>query len=356
MFKRNVLIAALGVLALAAESQTVKYSNEFLSIGVGARQLAMAGAVQASTSDVYSTYWNPCGMLGMASAAQAGAMHNENFGGVTKFDYLGFMVNKGGNSAFGFSLMRNGVDDIPNTLDLIDENGNVRYDLITTFSVTDYAFFISYAHKSKIEGLSFGGNAKIIRRIVGDFASAWGFGVDISAQYHIKNFLFGATLRDATTTYNAWKFNTSTFEETFLLTGNEIPKNSVEITMPRLLLGAAYDFKIGKKFNLLSEIDLDITTDGKRNVPIKTDIFSIDPRAGLEFSYKKMLFARCGVNNIQKIPDFDNKVRTDIQPNVGAGFKFKQLTVDYALSIMGDNSNSMYSNIFSLAFAFDKKQ
>lgn len=355
MKRRVLLLLSICTCTVSLVAQPAKYSNEFLSIGVGSRQLGMAGAVQASTGDVYSTYWNPCGMLSIKQA-QVGLMHNENFGGITKFDYIGFALNSQGSHALGVSMMRNGVDDIPNTLDLIDENGNVNYDRISTFSVNDYAFLLSYAKKMKVEGLTLGGNAKIIRRIVGKFASAWGFGVDVSAQYKVKQLAFGATLRDATTTYNAWKFNTETFEETFALTGNDIPVNSVELTMPRLLLGASYNLRMGQKFNLITEIDLDITTDGKRNVPIKTSVASIDPRAGLELSFKNILFARCGVNNIQTIPDFDNKKRTDVQPNIGAGFRFKQLSVDYALSVMGDKSSTLYSNIFSVAFAFDKKQ
>jgi hypothetical protein len=36
-----------------------KYSNEFLSIGIGADALGLASAVVAQTSSVNSGYWNP---------------------------------------------------------------------------------------------------------------------------------------------------------------------------------------------------------------------------------------------------------------------------------------------------------
>ena len=39
-----------------------KYSNEFLSIGVGARAQGMGSAVIASSSDVFSLFWNPAGL------------------------------------------------------------------------------------------------------------------------------------------------------------------------------------------------------------------------------------------------------------------------------------------------------
>jgi len=355
MIKQYLTILTLFCFPFVSESQIAKYSNEFLSIGVGARELAMGGASVASTSAVYSTYWNPSALLSIKSDAQVGAMHNENFGGITKFDYLGFTTVKKDNSAIGFSLVRNGVDGIPNTLDLIDENGDVRYDRITTFSVNDYAFFVSAAQKINDEDIVVGVNAKIIRRIVGKFASAWGFGIDVSAQYKSRKWIMAAMLRDATTTYNAWKFNTETFKDVFKLTGNEIPKNSTELTMPKLTLGISKQFDIKTKHKIITEIDGDMTFDGKRNVLLKSKYVNFEPKAGIEYGFKDLLFFRAGVNNIQEIPDFNNKKRMDFQPNLGAGIKYKLLAIDYALSILGDKSSAMYSNIFSLSYSFNKK-
>ena len=42
-------------------------------------------------------------------------------------------------------MIRFGVDNIPNTTDLIDSNGNLDYNRITTFTAADHAFLISYA-------------------------------------------------------------------------------------------------------------------------------------------------------------------------------------------------------------------
>lgn len=355
MIKKYLIPLTILLFPMFCKSQVTKYSNEFLSIGVGAKELGMGGATVASTSSVFSTYWNPAALLNLDNDAQIGAMHNENFGGISKFDYLGFTSVKKDNSALGISMVRNGVDGIPNTLDLIDENGDVRYDRISTFSVNDYALFISTAQKTSIDGLSIGGNVKIIRRIVGKFASAWGFGLDVSAQYQTGKWVIAGILRDATTTYNAWKYNTETFKEAFQVTGNEVPKNSTELTMPKLTLGVSKRFDIGTKHQVLAEIDGDFTFDGKRNVLVKSNIVSIDPKAGIEYGFKKLLFFRAGMNNVQRIPDFNKKSKLDIQPNIGAGFKYKKLSVDYALSILGDKTSALYSNIFSLTYSFDKK-
>ena len=355
MIIKSFLLEVFIFFTVSCFSQTYKYSNEFLAIGTGARELSMGGAVTSTCKGVFSTYWNPASLLKIKSDAQVGAMHNENFGGISKYDYLGFATIKKETSALGFSLIRNGVDGIPNTLNMIDENGDVRYDKITTFSVSDYAFFISAAQQLNDNGLSFGANVKIIRRLVGGFANSWGFGLDAALQYESFNWILSAMLHDATTTYNTWKFNTESFKEIFLATGNAIPENSTEITLPRLSLGISKLFNIGKNHSLLMEIDGDCTFDGKRNTLVSNKIVSIDPKSGLEYGFKRTVFFRAGVNNFQKIPDFNNKERLDIQPNIGAGFAYGKVTIDYALSIVGDKSNTLYSNIFSLTYSFNKK-
>lgn len=333
-----------------------KYSNEFLGIGVGARSLGMGGSVLASVNDISSVYWNPAGLNALEKQMEIGAMHSEYFAGISKYDFLGAAYRIDENSVLGVSMIRFGVDDIPNTLDLIDSDGNIRYDRITSFSVADYAFLFSYARLTPIEGLSIGGNLKIIRRNAGNFANSWGFGFDIAAMYKYNNWLFGANLRDATSTFNAWRFNQELLRDVFEATGNEVPENGLEITMPRLLLGAAYIFNINELFSIAPEIVLNTTSDGRRNTLIKTGFVSVDPAMGFEFGYNDLVFARAGVSNFQFIPDFDNTQTLSWQPNIGVGIKFHGLKIDYALTDIGDQSIALYSHIFSLSYTFNTER
>ncbi|MCK4661858.1 MAG: PorV/PorQ family protein [Bacteroidales bacterium] len=355
MKKKIFIILIYILLSIHSYSQAPKYSNEFLAIGVGARSLAMANSTVACVNDITSTYWNPSGLLLISDDWQIGAMHSEYFAGIAKYDYFSGAYRINEERSFGFSVIRFGVDDIPNTLELIDNDGNIRYDRIKSFSVADYALLFSYASKSKIEGLRYGGNVKIIRRIAGEFASAWGFGFDVSAQYDMGKWNFGAIGRDITSTFNAWSFNTSELEDVFILTGNEIPSNSLEITLPKLILGAARNFDISDKFKAIAEIDIDITSDRKRNVLIKSNPFSIDPHIGGEIGYKNTVFFRAGIGNIQKEPDFDEKNSLSFQPNIGIGIKIDYLIIDYALTDVGDVSIALYSHIFSLKYSINKK-
>lgn len=350
--RRILLTLVILLLFLSAYPQleSAKYSNEFLAIGVGARALAMSNANVAAVNDVTSAYWNPSGLMRMESEKQIGLMHAEYFAGIAKYDYAGFAMGIDESSTIGLSLIRFGIDDIPNTLDLIDEQGNISYDRIKKFSAVDYAFLVSYARKSKIEGLNYGGNVKIIYRQIGSFARAYGFGFDLSMQYLKKNWRFGAVARDVTSTFNAWTNTLSEREKDVLLsTGNELPENSVELTLPRLSLGVARIIKISNSFSSLVEVDMDITFDGKRNTLIKSDPISIDPRLGIEVDYKKIVFFRAGVGNIQEETDFGNQSSTTFQPNLGLGVRIKKIvTIDYALTDIGDQSIALYSNVFSL--------
>ncbi|MBL7888932.1 MAG: PorV/PorQ family protein [Bacteroidia bacterium] len=351
----SLLVGFLGSISLV-NAQAPKYSNEFLNLGVGARALGMSNSYVVSANDVTAGYWNPAGLLGIGNQHQVALMHSEYFAGIAKYDYGAYAQRLDSSSVLGVSVIRFGVDDIPNTTELIDANGNVDYSRITTFSAVDWGFIVSYAKQMKIPGLRVGANAKIIRRKVGDFAGAWGFGLDLGAQYDYKKWKFGAMARDITTTFNAWSFNLSDeMKATFIATGNEIPDNSVEITLPKLLLGAARKFDFNQKFSLLSEINLDATFDGKRNVLIKSKAVSFDPHLGLEASYMNMVFLRAGIGNYQSYTDaVGGKVRT-FQPNIGVGVRIKSVTIDYALTDIGDQSVALYSNVFSIKVDINKK-
>jgi len=105
-------------------SQTRKFSNEFLSIGVGARALGMSNTQAGIVNDVTAGYWNPAGILGIKNGSEIGLMHAEYFAGIAKYDFIGFAKKIDSTQAFAVSMLRFGVDNIPNTTELIDEEGN----------------------------------------------------------------------------------------------------------------------------------------------------------------------------------------------------------------------------------------
>ncbi|HTN07497.1 PorV/PorQ family protein [Agriterribacter sp.] len=361
---RIVLIVLLSS-SLHSYAQFRKYSNEFLNIGAGARGLGMGGAQVASVSDGNAGYWNPAGLVHIKDNPVVNFMHAEYFSGIGKYDYGSVAIPLSDKKrTIALSLLRFGVDDIPNTLYLVEPDGSINYNNIRSFSSADYAFLFSYAQSLKQKGsklFSFGVNAKVIHRNVGTFAKAWGFGLDAGVQMQTKRWKLGIAARDVTTTFNAWSFSfTEEEKEVLYLTDNEIPVKSTELTAPRLVLGGAYDFAIGKNFNLLAEANLDLTFDGKRNVIISADPVSIDPRLGIELGYKDLIFVRSGIYNFQRaLADGDTLNQKKVwiyQPGLGAGFKLKHIAIDYAFTNLANQSNPLYTHIFSIRLDLVKKE
>jgi len=351
-------------LNIGAQAQFRKYSNEFLNIGAGARALGMGGANIASVSGSTAGYWNPSRLSTVMDEPNVAIMHTEYFSGIGKYDYasVAFPVNDN-QRTLGVSLMRFAVDDIPNTLYLVEPDGSVNYNNLETFSSADYALLVSMSQilqEYDDYSLSLGGNVKVIHRQIGSFAKAWGFGIDAGFQLRTGQWKLGAVLRDVTTTFNTWSFNFTEREKQVLyLTNNDIPEQSTELTAPRLLLGAAYDFRLGEKMTLSTEAMLETTFDGKRNTLIKTDFASIDPRVGLELNFNDIVFVRAGISNFQqalKDGDTTNQKKVWIyQPAIGAGFKIKTVHVDYAFTNLANQNSPLYTHVFSLSFDLKKK-
>jgi hypothetical protein len=277
-------------------------------------------------------------------------MHSEYFAGLAKLDYGGAAFKLDPVSAIGLSFVRFAVDDIPNTLELIDLEGNIRYDRITTFSAADMGILFSYARKMKIPGLQTGANIKLIYRHTGEFAKAWGFGIDAAASYSLADWHFSAVARDITGTFNAWSFKKDLLSQSFALTGNELPVNSLEVTIPRLILGASRDFKINDQVRLALAFDTHLTFDGRRHVILPVGPVGIDPYIGGELKFSTWLFARVGFGNFQLVPGMNGKNNLTLQPNIGLGIQYRNIYLDYALSDVGDLSIARYSNLISLRY------
>lgn len=353
MFKisklKKKLLFALTLLSVIVSAQTTrKYSNEFMNIGVDAASFGMANAVVASTGDVNSGYWNPAGLVNIEDK-ELSLMHASYFANIASYDYAAFAMPLDDRSAVGLSVIRFGVDDILNTTQLIDEQGNIDFNRISLFSTADYGVTFSYARRLPLDGLNLGVNAKVIRRIIGDFASSWGFGLDAAIQFETGEWKFGLMARDITTTFNAWKIDEEKFADiqgAVAGQNQELPETT-EITIPKLQIGASRRFEFHYDFVLLAEADLNFRF-AETNDIISSSFASISPAVGLQFGYIDMIFVRAGVGNFQNITQLDGSDSVGFQPNIGVGFKYKGIQVDYALTDIGDQSAALYSNVFSL--------
>ncbi|NDP26049.1 MAG: PorV/PorQ family protein [Flavobacterium sp.] len=319
-----------------------------MNIGVDAAALGMANAMTAATNDVNSGYWNPAGLIHLEDH-QLSLMHANYFANIAQYDYIAYANNIDDQSAWGISLIRFGVDDILNTTELIDSQGNIDYNRISLFSTADYGVTFSYAHKLQVPGFQYGVNAKVIHRIIGKFASSWGFGFDAGLQFERNDWQFGLMVRDITTTYNVWSIDEAEYKkiaDAIPGQNQELPE-STEITAPKVQLGMSKKFIVRYDYSILAAANINMQF-AKTNDILSTDFVSIDPALGFEFGYTDLVFLRAGVGNFQNIQQIDNSEKVGFQPNIGLGFKYKGIQIDYALTNLGNQSAALYSNIFSV--------
>lgn len=358
---RGLFLAVLLQTLFFQQAFCQKYSNEFLSIGVGARAHAMGSTLFASVDDVTAGYWNPAGLTRIEGDLQLGAMHAEWLGGVGKYDFIGIAKPIGDSKltkrALGLTALRFGVDNIPNTLSLYDTDGTINYRNIVSFSAVDYAVLLSYAqsvYTQEVGDLRLGGNVKMVHRTIGPFARSWGFGLDLGAQYRFGSVTFALMARDITNTFNAWKVEFSEKEKEVLeLTDNIIPIGALEVTRPQFQIGIAYADE-WDKIGVTGEAGMTITTDGRRNTLLQGKNTSFAPSVGLELAYNRILFLRGGVNNFQQVKTgMENDATWTFQPSIGLGVKFYSLKVDYAYTNMNNSVQNSYSHIISLLLDVD---
>lgn len=311
MFKKIFVSAVLlfSLTQLNAQTVIAKYAGEFMAIGVGGRALGMGGTFTAVANDVTSGYYNPAGLAHL-NYPQISLMHAEQFGDLVNYDYGAVAIPFGTDMSFGLSIMRLGVDGIPDTRSaLYDANGDgitdirddrLDYGAITEFSNQDWAFYLTFA-KRHSDDFYWGANIKVIRRNIAEF-TANGIGFDIGALYTpMENLWLGANLQDATTTLVSWS------------TGRN------ELVSPTLKLGAAYGLDIlwGR---LTPAVDFDIRFENRQFASyFNIGPVSFDTHTGFEYNYGNLVFIRAGYNDVKQF-------------TVGAGVKLPKLNLDYSFA------------------------
>lgn len=305
IFSLVILLAAQVVLAEGFHFR--KYAGEFMEIGVDARAQGMGGAFTAIHGDVTSVYYNPAGIFYLNNP-QISFMHTQQMISSVNYDFLAYGRRQSENRVIAFSLIRLGVDNIKDSRQAqiyIDKNLNdwrINWDKITSFNASDYIFTFSVAQQWK-KGWVWGGNLKLIRRNLAEH-HANGLGVDLGVQKHFfENLKFGANLRNATTTMVAWD------------TGEK------ELVSPALYAGGAYLLHINRlNSELLPVVDIILRAENRRKSALfHLSAFSFDLAAGVEYRFRRALFLRIGMDEIQRL-------------NLGVGIQIPHIRIDYAFA------------------------
>jgi len=297
-------VVALSLIPSETEAvEIAKYGSDYLGRGVGVRVLSLGGAGTASVNDVSAGFWNPALLLN-APINSVGLMHTESFAGAVNFDYVAGRLPTGDHN-LGLTLIRSGIDNIPNTQGALFDNGldgipntgdagegngqldpgeRLNQDAITYFNASNYDLLLSYALDYS-EKLTFGANFKLLYKSI-DNESAFGLGFDAGAAYMVSPWLnVGGTVRNFTTTLVAWS------------TGRK------EIYKPEIRLGAAGNLSVNAlKMQVRPTFDFIYYTDGRRiNSLVNVFGSSIQYAAGIEFVLHDNLALRVGRNSTEDL-------------------------------------------------------
>jgi hypothetical protein len=337
MRRRVMLLSVLGAgcaVSAAAQTGVAKYAGEFLALGVGGRALALGGAHVALVNDVTAGYWNPAA-LARLEYPQLMLMHDEQFGSLVNHDYGAVAIPFGRYASLGLSVIRLGVDDIPDTRNAgIDINGNLTYDpaqfsrvdpnRVTYFNAADWAFLFTYA-RSVSEQFAYGANLKLIRRDLGEHA-ATGVGFDIGFWYRPWEALaLGMNLQDITTTLLAWD------------TGRN------ELISPTAKLGVATLLE-ALEGRFTPAIDMDVRFENRRSASMASlGPVSMDFHAGLEYQFRDLVALRVGYSDIKQL-------------TLGAGLHLAKLTIDYSFAKFDATDQLGNTHRISLMFTLETDQ
>jgi len=349
----RILVIVLVVFAgaEAAHGQRVaKYGADFLAGGVGARALGMGGAYISVADDVYAGFWNPAGLPGVTSR-EVSYMHAERFSGIVSFDYAGFAIPFSEQSVLGVTLIRSGVNDIKNTLDAWDSERDQPIpdpeSAITTFSAADYALFVAYG-KQVNQSLSFGVSSKIIRRNIGDFATAWGYSMDVGVRYVTSAWQLGLTVQDITTMLQSWSVDSGRLANIQDVFGDELPEGGTELVLPVVRMGASRLFDV-RPGTLRLAVDTDLAFDGASANSFSMGSMTMHPRLGVELVVAERIAFRAGFNRIQHVKNEG----LDLTPSLGTGFRWGRAAVDYGFGdFAGLVSDLGYSHRISAQYRF----
>jgi len=153
---RNTFIFFALFLLMVGNVHSVNRTGDFLTVGVGARALALGEAFAGIADDATAIYWNPAG-LGQINRVEIALMRSIRPSGLGSYNYAAIVNHTHPMLAVGVGWYRFSVDDIPiypeldANIDLTARKHNPKYrpsfEPESFLSNNENAYFISAAIK-----------------------------------------------------------------------------------------------------------------------------------------------------------------------------------------------------------------
>jgi len=272
-----------------------KFAGEFFNLGVGARALALGGAVAAGPFDATAAYWNPAGMNFLPKRSLA-AMHSETFGSLLNQDFAAYVAPRKGHGfirsvgVYGYYVGGDGVK-----LTALDGSGRA----FVTGEVSHGDFVLGFSVGARKGRFDFGMTLRPIYRDLG-VRKGYGGSVDFGVIYrHDSHLRLALSVRDITSGIL------------------DYTDGATEVINPTVTPGLMYVRRYAEfTFRALAAGDIRFEN-RQASAQYDNGDLSLDTHYGFEASYREALFGRIGL-------DVGNVT-------VGAGVAAESFTVDVAL-------------------------
>jgi len=279
------LVALLAAAACAQNPNLGTSGAQFLKIPAGARSAAMAGAAVGTAQDASALFWNPAGIVNVAT----GDLHASYtpWWATVRLSHAGVVFSTESAGSFGVSMALLTMDDMEMTTELEPDGTGIMFD------AQDLMLGLSYARRLT-DQFSVGLTAKYInQRIWNETAS--GIAFDIGTQYRIgfrdltlamsmQN--FGPDLRysgrDLNVKYDPQSPNPSNRLAPAELTAEDYP-------LPLMFqVGLSMTAVSTDEFSLLAEVDVVHPNDNRERINVGAELTIMKIlalRGGYRFNY-----------------------------------------------------------------------
>ena len=324
----------------------------FLSLGVGARPLALAGAAAPLSGDLSMLYWN-VGALGDVRSVTAFASHEKLFGqsGLTNTFAGAALPLFGGAAAVSFTSFSSG--DIERTTEDWPEGGDPTFGSLVSWSAM--AVGVHYG-RLLTDRLSVGVTLKAATEGI-EFAKATYYGGDVGVRF--RSGLFGSTLGFSLANIgSAARIDGPATQRRVRRaeTNPQFPTSrpiDADLRTEKLQLPTA--IRIGVQTDLLGTPEAVLTAGGRHRVLLLTEVTDaidteIMPAVAAEYGFHDRIFFRGGMRflNESRVDGDDGTARS-----LGGGIKLPvragSLLFDYAYRQGGDLEGN---HLFSFQFGF----
>jgi len=346
------LLSFFFVIHLTAWAQFSSYSNDFLNLSTNAKSSGLAQSSHHLGASVWASGINPASMYSDSARYQLGVTNQRLYANLASLSAIAFLIHQQ-NAAFSISFLRVGVDNIQNTLQILDTTGNFDFSKISYFSSADYALFLAMARPIGNSGWIWAFNSKYLFRHSGNFSSALGFGIDLAMMKNFKHFDFSLTYKDFGGSYTFWQINKEEWIKYDL--DSLLPENynRTEISPQKIILAISGNF-FYHEFSFASEFNIESVFPIQTNALFSSTYISFSPAMGIEASYRSLFFIRTGINQLQRMVSLNNEVFLTLKTSFGFGIKIKQFSLDYAFANAGNSHLLPSSHVFSLQVYFQK--